>query len=272
MRHSHARILLCVIQLALSLAAISGVARSAEVDRRIEFDGSFSQAMDLAADEVTEISVSVVSPSTLPANGRIAVEWEGPTKELGWRKVVHALDPDVYLVYRTPQAGRYQLTLRAVEGEETKPSAARWRETGVLAGTKSFPERTPWPSGHQVAVRLLIRTTNFGQSTRGTIVETEPNNSIAQAQPLPLAKGDDEQLISVTGGADDIEYFDNEFFGESGDDWFRLEFQGSQERLLSVNLMPTDHFVAARVRAYTLDGQEYLDGKHLNETTHEQVE
>ncbi|HJS09052.1 MAG TPA: prenyltransferase/squalene oxidase repeat-containing protein [Pirellulales bacterium] len=272
MRHSHARILLCVIQLALSLAAISGVARSAEVDRRIEFDGSFSQAMDLAADEVTEISVSVVSPSTLPANGRIAVEWEGPTKELGWRKVVHALDPDVYLVYRTPQAGRYQLTLRAVEREATKPSAARWRETGALAGTKSFPERTPWPSGRQVAVRVWIRRADFGQATRDTIVETEPNNSIAQAQPLPLAKGDDEQLISVTGGADDIEYFDNEFFGESGDDWFRLEFQGSQERLLSVNLMPTDHFVAARVRAYTLDGQEYLDGKHLNETTHEQVE
>jgi hypothetical protein len=36
--------------------------------------------------------------------------------------------------------------------------------------------------------------------------------------------------------------------------------------------MPTDHFVAGRIRAYTPDGQEYLEGKHLNETTHEQVE
>ncbi len=119
---------------------------------------------------------------------------------------------------------------------------------------------------------MLIRTIDFGQATRGAIVETEPNNSIAQAQPLPLAEGDQEQVICVTGGADDIEYFDNDLFGESGDDWFLLEYKGSQERLLSVNLMPTDHFVAARVRAYTPDGKEYSEGKHLNEKTHEQVE
>ena len=81
--------------------------------------------------------------------------------------------------------------------------------------------------GYQVAVRLSVRATDFGQATLGTIVEAEPNNSIAQAQPLPLAAGDGEQVLSVTGGADDIEYFDNGDFGESGDDWFRVEFKGT---------------------------------------------
>ena len=52
---------------------------------------------------------------------------------------------------------------------------------------------------------------------------------------------------------------------------FRL-WKSRRKRLLSVNLMPTDPLVAARVRCYLPDGQEYTDGKHLNETTHEQVE
>jgi hypothetical protein len=273
MRRLLGRILLYVVAvLPAFLLTGSRFAQAEEIDRRIEFNGEYSQAIELGADEVIELSAGVISPSTLPANGRLAVEWSGPTKDAGWRKVVHALDPDVYVVYRAPQQGRYQLTLRAVEDEDTKSSVPRWRETGILAATKAFPQRTPWPRGHQVAVRVLMRKMNFGQATRGAIVETEPNNSIAQAQPLPLAEGDTEQVICVTGGADDIEYFDNDLFGESGDDWFRLEYLGSQERLLSVNLMPTDHFVAARVRAYTPDGQEYLEGKHLNETTHEQVE
>ncbi|MEX2139705.1 MAG: prenyltransferase/squalene oxidase repeat-containing protein [Pirellulales bacterium] len=272
MRRFHGRITRFIIAFLASLSAGSRSAQSEEIDRRIEFNGEFSQAVELDAGEVIEVSAGVISPSTLPANGRLAVEWSGPTDDAGWRKVVHALDPDVYVVYRAPKQGRYQLSLRPVVNEDTKSSVARWRETGTLAETKAFPRLTPWPSGHQVAVRVLIRTTSFGQATRGAIVEMEPNNSIAQAQPLPLAEGDQAQVIRVTGGADDIEYFDNDLFGESGDDWFRLEYKGSQERLLSVNLMPTDHFVAARVRAYTPDGQEYREGKHLNETTHEQVE
>jgi hypothetical protein len=272
MRCPNGRIPLCLAGLLAFLAASNVIARSGEIDRRLEFDGEFSQAIELTADEVIEISAGVISPSTLPSNGRLSVEWTGPTKDAGWRKVVHALDPDVYVVYRAPKQGRYQLSLRAVVDEDPKASVARWRESGALAATKTFPQHTPWPSGHRVAVRIQIRPMKFGQATRAAIVETEPNNSIAQAQPLSLSEGDHDQIISVTGGADDIEYFDNVLYGESGDDWFRLEFKGSQSRLLSVNMMPTDHFVAARVRVYTPDGQEYLEGKHLNETAHDQVE
>ncbi len=149
MRRSHRMILLFALEFLTSMAIISRCAQSTEIDQRIEFNGEFSQAIELDADEVIEISVGVISPSTLPANGRLAVEWSGPTTDAGWRKVVHALDPDVYVVYRAPKQGRYQLSLRAVVDEDSKSSAPRWRESGTLLGTKAFPERTPWPAGHQ---------------------------------------------------------------------------------------------------------------------------
>ena len=119
---------------------------------RIEFSGSHSQATELRAGQTVEISIGIVSPSELPANGRVAIEWSGPAAESGFRKVLHALDPDVYVVYRAPEAGRYTLSLRAIEDEEPAAKAARWRETGVLADVKSFPKLTPWPVGHRVEI------------------------------------------------------------------------------------------------------------------------
>jgi Large extracellular alpha-helical protein len=260
------------------VVAIGGLLRDTsgkewgEIDEQVAFSGDYSRAIELDAGQTVEILAGVQSPSKLPPNARIAAEWQGPAADAGIRKVLHALDPDLYLVYRAPQQGRYTLSLRSINHEEPAASTPRWRESGVLAGVKSFPNDTPWPAGHEVPVGVMIRCTDFGAVTRGGIVEMEPNNSIAQAQPLPLAAGDGNQTIRVTGGADDVEYFDNSQFGESGDDWFRLEYQGSQPRLLSVNMMPTDPFVAARVRCYTPDGMEYTKGKHLNETAHEQVE
>jgi hypothetical protein len=123
-----------------------------------------------------------------------------------------------------------------------------------------------------VPVRVLIRPTSLGEATRGAILETEPNDSICQAQAIPLAAGDGDQSIHITGGADDIEYFDNTRYGESGDDWYRIDYKGSEPRLLTCNMTPTDPFVTARLRFYTADSKEYTEGKNANETTHEQVE
>src|SRR4029079_19055247 len=176
------------------------------------------------------------------------------------------------LVYRAPRAGQYALSLSAVEDEKPAGKTSRWRENGALADTAPFPKQTPWPVGHRANAHVLIKPIDFGPPTRGVVVELEPNDSLAQAQPLTTIEAHGEQVVRVTGGADDIEYFDNERYGEVGDDWFRIEYSGPDERLLSVNLMPTDPLVAARVRCYSPDGQEYTTGKHLNETTHEQVE
>jgi hypothetical protein len=278
MLHCRCPLAVCVACLVLGwLAADCLGDEPRPIDARIDFSGDYSQAIELDAGQIVEISVTVQSPAKLPANGRLAAEWTGPAADAGFRKVLHALDPDLYVVYRAPQKGAYTLALRAVTDEEPPASAPRWRESGVLANFQSFPKLTPWPAGHQVPVGIMIRPADFGISTLGGSVELEPNNSIAQAQPLMLAggagaDGDADQVIHVTGGADDIEYFDNGQFGDSGDDWFRLEYRGQSPRLLSVNLMPTDPLVAARVRCYLPDGQEFTAGKHLNETAHEQVE
>jgi hypothetical protein len=264
---------LCITSVAMGgVVASSPAGDQVEIGQQIVFSGEYSRAIELDAGQVVEIAVGFQSPSKLPTNGRVAAEWTGPAADLGFRKTLHALDPDLYVVYRAPQNGQYTLTLRTISREEPSANVPRWRESGVLAGVKSFPHETPWPAGHQVPVGVMIRTIDFGAATRGGVVETEPNNSIAQAQPLPLVAGEQNQIVHVTGSADDIEYFDNGQFGESGDDWFRLEYQGQQPRLLSVNMMPTDFFVAGRVRCYTPDGKEYATGKHLNETAHEQVE
>ncbi len=258
--------------LLLSVACCGAAAAAAEpqsIAKRFDFLGSDTQSLELKAGETVEISAGVTAPSQLPANGRVAVEWSAPAANAGFRKVLHALDPDVYVIYRAPQAGRYTLSLRAVEDEEPVFKSPRWRENGVVSELKPFPRLTPWPAGHKVPMQLAVRATDFGESARGLIVETEPNNSREQAQPIALKE---DQIVRITGGADDIEYFDNGAFGESGDDWYRVEYKGSEPRLLSANMMPTDHFVAGRIRVYSPDGEEYTDGKHLNETAHDQVE
>src|SRR5262245_31573095 len=85
-----------------------------EIDVQIAFSGSYAREVELSAGQTYEISAGVEFPSKLPPNGRIAVAWSGPAADYGFRKVLHALDPDIYLVYRAPQAGRYKLSLRAV--------------------------------------------------------------------------------------------------------------------------------------------------------------
>ena len=38
--------------------------------------------------------------------------------------------------------------------------------------------------------------------------------------------GEGVQVTRISGGADDIEYFDNGKVGQSGDDWFRITYTG----------------------------------------------
>src|SRR5262245_4585120 len=273
MRHLQAMMLsLCVALLLGSQSVGSRAAAASGVDKRLQFSGLQSWTIQLTKGDTVEISAGVESPSKLPANGRVAVEWNTPLKGAGLRKVLHALDPDIFLTYRAPATGSYALILRAVEDEEPVFSGPRWRETGIVAEMKPFPRQTPWPAGHKVPMRILVRPVDLGQATRGAFIETEPNNSVQQSQAIPLSADDSDQTIHISGGADDIEYFDNGRYGDSGDDWFQIAFKGSEPRLLTCNLSLTDPFVTARLRFYTDDSKEYVEGKNANETTHEQVE
>ena len=276
----HRRLVMVSLGTALLLSGQPAGGRGAapfEIDQRFQFSGLQSRAIQLTKGDTVEIAAGVESPSKLPANGRLAVEWNTPLSGAGFRKVLHALDPDIFLIYRAPATGSYALTLRVVEDEEPVFSGPRWRETGIVAEMKPFPRRTPWPAGLKVPVRVLVRPVDLGQATRGAILETEPNNSIQQSQAIPFTDGNSDQTIHVSGGADDIEYFDNGHYGDSGDDWYQIAFKGSEPRLLTCNLTLTDPFVTARLRFYTEDSStgahpEYNEGKNANETTHEQVE
>src|SRR5687768_17575956 len=83
-----------------ALLPTTGLAADAQsITEQIRFSGSHAQTVELAAGQTLEISAGVVSPSQLPANGRLAAEWIAPSADGGFRKVLHALDPDVYVVY-----------------------------------------------------------------------------------------------------------------------------------------------------------------------------
>jgi hypothetical protein len=58
----------------------------------VEFSESYSRSYALEAGKTVEVAVGLPTPSKLPPNGRIAVEWAG------YRKVLHALDPDFYIL------------------------------------------------------------------------------------------------------------------------------------------------------------------------------
>src|SRR5688500_14657007 len=84
----------------------------AAFDRKFVFNGSFEQRFTLKQGETAEISAGLSAPSQLPPNARIAVEWSG------YRKVLHALDPDIYFVFRAPQTGDYTLKMTSVTDED----------------------------------------------------------------------------------------------------------------------------------------------------------
>ena len=232
------------------------------------------RTLNLRAGDLVEISAGLPAPSSLPANGRIAVEFAG------YRKVLHALDPDLYFVYRAPKAGAYTLKASVLENEEPIFNLPRWREVGSIQKLDRFPASTPWPANLAVAFRADLKPIAPGVSKRNHHLEAEPNDSIADAQPIRLGATGADETLHVTGSADELEYFDNGHASDAdpakltkaGDDWFKLEYAGSTPRLFTANINVIDPFVVAQVRMYTADGKEYRDGANPNERVHQQLE
>ena len=263
---------------------ISAGTGSGRVEVSLDSGSLWERAFNLRRGEVREISVAVSRPSSLPPNGRVAVSWRpedlngaegaGISEETAgsgqdgrepdafgiytrptarWRKVLHALDPDVFLIYRAPVSGRYVLSLAPVTDEDPVFGGPRWRETGTAPQVAAFPRNTPWPSGTRVPLLARVRPLDLeGPPGLHFHLEQEPNDTPEQAQPIPLPHGEGVQRVLVTAGADDVEYFDNGKVGRSGDDWFRIEYSGPEPRLLTCNLTLPDHTLAARLRFYAL--------------------
>ena len=282
----------------------------------VALERPWQRELSLAEGETVELAVAIEQPSRLPQHGRIGVKWErigeresgpvpagrpadphaiGGLPTAGWRKVLHALDPDLYVVYRAPVAGRYRLEIAPVIEEIPIFEGARWREEGQAPAATPFPRRTPWPAGHRVPLTIdlaPIDLTADGES--GLSVEQEPNDSPEMAQPIALPTGEGGpsiQSVRISGGADDIEYFDNGAVGRSGEDWFRLDFTGREPRMLTADLAIPDQAVAAQLRLYAVDPAagagttsaggwprpllplvEYTEGRNENERVHQQNE
>ncbi len=270
--------------------------------------------------EAFETTVRLSSPSELFPNARISVIFELVTadteamaprgQDVGvtttrkpdaygiytdptadWSKVLHSHDPDVYVNYRVPVDGLYRLTIKAEEGELARNSTTRWREPGNIRKTDGPPATVPWPENASIPVSYQLITLPVRYELgSGTGIELEPNDTPELAQPIMLREDGADHTFSILGSADDIEYFDNGDFGRSGDDWYRIDFNGMVSRLLTVCLSIPDQQVAAQIRAYRVKPEdatqglaeyvpgrlipieEYTVGKNENERNHQQTE
>src|SRR5688572_409087 len=108
------------------------VASNGSVETTILLPKSWTQKLSLAEGEKIEVVAGIPKPSTLPPHARVGIRWSllGPINQptpadlksrasskleidslptANWQKTLHALDPDVHLVYRAPVKGEYQL-------------------------------------------------------------------------------------------------------------------------------------------------------------------
>ncbi len=233
-----------------------------EWSQTLRFDGSFQREWALDEGSAFELSVRIDEPSALPPNARIGVAWTGPAipqpefegersdpgvaAAADWQKTLHALDPDVYLVYRTPLSGEYSLRLETVT-DRPQLLGDIPHDTGLAPLTTPLPTRTP--PVRDVALTIEMRPLER-LSAGGTVIEAEPNNAPEQAVDLPFRSGDEDQIVYVTGGADDIEYYNNTRSGQTPDDWYRIAYKGSKPKFVSANLQIAEPVVSARIRFY----------------------
>ena len=251
-----------VASLATLVAMILCFGTNSALAESVAFDGSWSKSWDLDHDETVRIRVGLDEPSGLPVNARIEVRWTGPPAdepgfdgdradlvegmENGWSKVLHALDPDVFLLYKAPRSGRYELQLETVEDREHL-STEYHRDTGLARLASVAPARTPEVPNAPISVSVETIPEVQGADL---VLETEPNNSPEQAVDLPFQSGTEDQVIRVVGGADELEYFDNAASGKSPDDWYRFVYRGDRMKLMTTNLQIPEPVVSARIRVY----------------------
>jgi|GEM_PF-504911 len=221
---------------------------------------AWTRSWNLDKGEAVEIRVGVAAPAALPPNARLGVRWTGPrlesfTGERGdlrarssadWEKTLHALDPDVTLVYRAPATGRYTLSVAPIV-DEPQPTPDYHRDDGLASLANPLPTKTPTPTGTEVEIEVRSLGALAGE---GLLVEAEPNNTPELAMDVPLASGDADQVVRVLGGQDELEYFNNAESGQGPDDWFRIVHTGNRPKLLTANLQLVEPVVSARMRFY----------------------
>ena len=261
MTGAHRCVLILVLAIAFGAAPFAAESAELPFSKTFDFSDSWSRQWQLESAQAFELSVRLQDPVELPPNARIEVRWQGPEPaetfdgERGdlhtsatpnWRKTLHALDPDVYLVYQTPRGGVYQLEIQTIlDRPEPQPDVPR--DTGLAPLSTPLPTRTPTVNNAAVTVELLP----IDELHRGDILlEAEPNNTPEQAIRLPFQAVDEDQVIRIFGGADELEYYNNTRSGQSPDDWYRIEYKGTKPKIFTANLQLVEPIVSARIRVY----------------------
>ena len=252
----------------LAVAPIVGIAILAwlvapiSAAETIDFKGAWTKTWELSSGKAVQIQVGIINPGKLPANARIEARWTGPPSsepefpedrgdlvtgpENGWSKTLHALDPDVFLVYKAPRTGSYKLQLETVV-DRARARSDYHRDKGLAPLAAPKPAKTP--SVGQAEIRVDVKALSETRA-RDIVVETEPNNAPEQAIAIPFEAGTADQVLRIVGGADELEYFDNAASGRSPDDWYRFVYRGDRVKLLTANLQLPDPVVSARIRVY----------------------
>ena len=248
------------IILIVATAAVCGAVPEAAESFR--FDGSWSRSWTLYEGDALELSLSIDTPSALPQNARIEAVWDGPdlpdsgfggdrgdpsvAATVDWSKILHALDPDVSLVYRAPRSGTYTLRLATVT-DRPQPVGDIPHDTGLAPQTTPLPAKTPTVSGIGMTVELRpVEALSHGS----LILEAEPNNAPEQATEISFSDSSKVQVVHVVGGADELEYYNNTRVGMTPDDWYRIEYKGREPKYLSANLQIVEPVASARIRFY----------------------
>ena len=253
--------LACLIGLSAPTLAQSGLEPMIS-SRALVGEEVWSQQWSMNRSEVVAVTIRLEQPSGLPPNGRVEVAFDGPALAVdsrrerpneptvratnAWKKVLHALDPDVHVMYKAPVSGQYTLRIGALH-ERPQPLGAIPHDTGLAPLSTPLPARTPVL--RDVAFAVEVRP--LGPLDSGSVVlEAEPNNAPEQATDLRLSDADESGTLYVVGGADELEYYNNTQTGQTPDDWYRIEHTGREPKYLSANLQIVEPVVSARIRFY----------------------
>ncbi|MEZ5363101.1 MAG: hypothetical protein R2748_12360 [Bryobacterales bacterium] len=208
--------------------------------------------------------MGIDDPAALPPNARIEVSWDAPDLpgpafqgergdlhargSGGWSKTLHALDPDVTLVYRAPVDGKYALRIAAVTDRED-PLPAFHRDLGRAPAANPLPVRTPDPSG---AWEMTAEITPLDALRRSRVCCSRPNPTThpSKLSIRSTGVGDADRELRVIGSHDELEYFENAQSGKGPDDWYRIVYRGSKTKLLTANLQMAEPVVSGRIRVY----------------------
>ena len=160
--------------------------RDPNFQKQIAFEGSWQRQWQLQRDQILQVTVGIPRPSSLPPNARIEVCWRGPDlpdlafdgkrgdldgqASAGWEKTLHALDPDVHLVYKVPTAGLYRLNLETVT-DRSQPLGKIWRDSGLAPQATALPVRSP--PLRQLPIRVSV-TPVSAISKADLLLEAEP--------------------------------------------------------------------------------------------------